>query len=195
MSCYFWICSKILSPHEVKVISGVFPVSRYKCYCDAITLKDFTNNWWDIFPLERVVPVVIDKLTKTYLKIIRLEKKQKEISSSYEVRLTSQTQTQYYFDSVINFNMMQILFFLKLLFGCPTANFGPLSRRQPHSPMLITYILHIRPEGHWKPHNVVGSLSPAEHLVGFEAGTFQFWSHCLNPLGHSISNKSCVVFF
>ena len=38
------------------------------------------------------------------------------------------------------------------------------------------------------PHNEVGSLSPAEHLVGFEPGTFQFWSQHLNPLGHSPQN-------
>ena len=43
-------------------------------------------------------------------------------------------------------------------------------------PMLITCILHIRPEGHQEPHNEVGSLSPAEHLVGFELApkTFSF---------------------
>ena len=41
-------------------------------------------------------------------------------------------------------------------------------------PMLITAFLPIRPEGHREPRNEVGSLSPAEHLVGFEPGTFQF---------------------
>ena len=40
-------------------------------------------------------------------------------------------------------------------------------------PMLITCVLHIRPEGHRGPHSEVGSLSPAERLVGFEPGTFQ----------------------
>ena len=48
--------------------------------------------------------------------------------------------------------------------------------------MLITCILHIRPEGHREPRNQVGSLSPAERLVGFEPGTFRFWSQRLNPL-------------
>ena len=51
-------------------------------------------------------------------------------------------------------------------------------------PMLITYVLHIQPEGHQEPCNEVGSLSSAERLVGFEPGTFWFWSQCLNPQGH-----------
>ena len=51
--------------------------------------------------------------------------------------------------------------------------------------MLITAFLHIRPEGHREPRNEVGSLSPAEHLVGFEWGTFRYFLQCLNPLGHS----------
>ena len=51
--------------------------------------------------------------------------------------------------------------------------------------MLITCVLHIQPESHWEPRNEVGSLSPAEHLVGFELETFWFWSQCFNPLGHS----------
>ena len=64
------------------------------------------------------------------------------------------------------------------------ANFGPLSRGQPHSPDVNHCVLHFRPEGHREPHNEVGSLSPAEHLVGFELETFQFLLQCLNPLGH-----------
>ena len=40
-------------------------------------------------------------------------------------------------------------------------------------------------EGHGEPHSEVGSLSPVEHLVGFEPGTFWFWLQRLNPLGHS----------
>ena len=41
-------------------------------------------------------------------------------------------------------------------------------------PMLITALLHIRPEGHQERCNEVESLSPNEYLVGFESGTFQF---------------------
>ena len=51
-------------------------------------------------------------------------------------------------------------------------------------PMLITCVLHIQPKGHQEPCNKVGSPSPAEHLMGFEPGTFWLWSQCLNPLGH-----------
>ena len=40
--------------------------------------------------------------------------------------------------------------------------------------MLITAFVQVRPEGCWEPHNEVRFLRPAEHLVGFEPGTFQF---------------------
>ena len=65
------------------------------------------------------------------------------------------------------------------------ANFGLLSRVQPHSPDVNHCVLHFRPEGHWEPRGEVGSLSPAKCLVGFEPGTFQFLLQCLNPLIHS----------
>ena len=64
------------------------------------------------------------------------------------------------------------------------ANFGPLSRGQPHSPDVNHCILHFHPEGHREPHNKVGLLSLAKQLVGFELGTFQFLQ-CLNSLSHS----------
>ena len=50
--------------------------------------------------------------------------------------------------------------------------------------MLITAVLHIRPEG-YRVQSEVGSLSLAERLVWFEQGTFQFILQRLNPLGHS----------
>ena len=65
------------------------------------------------------------------------------------------------------------------------ANFGPLSRGQPHSPDVNHCVLHFRPEGHREPRNEVGSLSPAKRLLGFEPGTFQFLVQCLDPLDHS----------
>ena len=65
------------------------------------------------------------------------------------------------------------------------ANFGPLSRGQPHSPDVNHCILHFRPEGHREPRSEVGSLSPVERLVGFEPGTFRFLLQRLNPLSHS----------
>ena len=51
--------------------------------------------------------------------------------------------------------------------------------------MLITCALHIRSKGHREPRNGVGTLVPAERLVGFELGIFRFCLQCLNPLGHS----------
>ena len=85
-----------------------------------------------------------------------------------------------------------VCFFLKLLFGCPMANFGPLSRGQPHSPDVNHCILHFRREGHREPRNEVGSQSLAEHLVGFEPGTFLLQR--LNPLGHSPHEPLLHIF-
>ena len=51
------------------------------------------------------------------------------------------------------------------------ANFGLLSKGQPHSPDVNHWVLHFRPEGHREPHNEVGSLNPAIPLVELEPGT------------------------
>ena len=61
-------------------------------------------------------------------------------------------------------------------------------------PMLIICVLHIWPEGHGEPCNEVGSLSLTECLVGFEAGTFWFWSQRLNWLGHSLLKKHILKY-
>ena len=79
---------------------------------------------------------------------------------------------------------MQIYIFLTAIW-LPMANFGLLSRWQPHSPDVNHYVLHFRPEGHRRPRSEVGSPSPAERLVGFEPGTFRFLLQRLKPLGHS----------
>ena len=43
------------------------------------------------------------------------------------------------------------------------------------NPMLITVFNLCRPVGHCRlPHNEIGSLNPANHLVGFEPGTILF---------------------
>ena len=65
------------------------------------------------------------------------------------------------------------------------ANFGPLSRVQPHSLDVNHCVLHFRPKGHWDPRGKVGSLSLSKCLVGFEPGSFEFLVQCLNPLIHS----------
>ena len=46
--------------------------------------------------------------------------------------------------------------------------------------------LHFLTESYGEPRSKVGSLSPAERLVGFEPGTFRFLLQRLNPLGHSL---------
>ena len=69
-----------------------------------------------------------------------------------------------------------------------TAIWLPHSQFQGDSltnPMLITVFVQVWLKGHQEPRNEVGSLSPAECLVGFEPGTFRFWLQCPNPLGHS----------
>ena len=68
--------------------------------------------------------------------------------------------------------------FFELLFGCPMANFEPLLRGKPHSHDVNHCISYFQPEGHWELRNKVGSLGPAECLVGFELGTFQFLLQC-----------------
>ena len=84
-------------------------------------------------------------------------------------------------------NDNKLNFFFKLLFGCPTANFWPFSRGQPHSPDVNHWVFtFFEPRvGHWEPRKEVGSLSPTERLVGFEPGTFRFLLQHLYPLGHS----------
>ena len=47
---------------------------------------------------------------------------------------------------------------------------------------MLLSVLHIWPEGHQESRNKVGSLNPAEPLVGFELQTFQFLLQRLNPL-------------
>ena len=49
-------------------------------------------------------------------------------------------------------------------------------------PMLITAFWYTESERHQEPCKKVGSLSPAEHLVGFEPDTFRFWLKHVSPL-------------
>ena len=75
--------------------------------------------------------------------------------------------------------------FCYLLFGYRMANFGPLSKGQPHLPDVNHQVFAFSAQDYWKPHNGVGPLSPVERLLGFEPGTFRFWLERLNSLGHS----------
>ena len=52
------------------------------------------------------------------------------------------------------------------------ANFGPLSKGQPHSPNVNHHIIQFQHEGHWELHKKVGFQSPVECLVGFEQRNF-----------------------
>ena len=58
--------------------------------------------------------------------------------------------------------------FFKLLFDCPTDNFGPLSRGQLTHPMLITEFYRFQPKDHWYPHSEVGSLNLAKGTIRFQ---------------------------
>ena len=64
------------------------------------------------------------------------------------------------------------------IFNCylaaPRPTLGHYRGGSLTQPMLITCVLHIRPEGHREVNNEVGSLRLAQCLVGFELGTFQF---------------------
>ena len=50
--------------------------------------------------------------------------------------------------------------FFKCLFGCPTANFGPLLRGLSHSPDVTTLFYWLPSESHQEPHDEIGSLGP-----------------------------------
>ena len=75
-------------------------------------------------------------------------------------------------------DLMYYLDTLKGFFNCylaaPRPTLGHYRGGSLTHPMLITCVLHIRPEGYWDPRSEVGSLSTAEHLVGFEPETFRF---------------------
>ena len=57
-----------------------------------------------------------------------------------------------------------------------------------------------QPEYHWEPRNDVGSLSPAERLVGFEPGSFisssfiLFFVFLMSPL-FLLSKRTSIIFY
>ena len=65
-------------------------------------------------------------------------------------------------------------FFFNCYLAAPRPTLGHYRGDSLTHPILITAFLHIRPEGHREPRSEVGSLGPAERLVGFEPGTFRF---------------------
>ena len=84
--------------------------------------------------------------------------------------------------SISHFLYMSICgHFFKLLFGCPMANFGPLLRRQPHSPDLnhlrFTYLTRSSPgasQRDWVPIQIT------------QLGNSNLWQKC-------IYSSSCMV--
>ena len=85
-------------------------------------------------------------------------------------------------------------FFFNCYLAAPRPTLGHYRGDSLTHPMLITAFLHFRPEGHREPRSKVGSLSPAEHLVGFEPGIFRFLLQHLNPLGHSPQIVVIAIF-
>ena len=71
-----------------------------------------------------------------------------------------------------------------------------LNRESLTNPKLITVKL-FSAKGHQELFNKVGSLSLAKYLVGFELGSFQFYSQSLNLLGHSTAKQrfNSLMFF
>ena len=87
--------------------------------------------------------------------------------------------------AAILLHILLSLHFFNCYLAAPRPTLGHCRRDSLIHSMLISAFLKLRPEDHWEPHSEVGSLSPAERLVGFELETFPFWLQRLNPLGHS----------
>ena len=68
----------------------------------------------------------------------------------------------------------KFFFFFNYYLAAPRPTSGHYRGDSLTHPMLITAFVHVRPGGHREPHSEVGSLGPAERLVGFEPGTFRF---------------------
>ena len=86
-----------------------------------------------------------------------------------------------------NWTLFKIIIFFNCYLAAPRPTLGRCQGDSLTNPMLIIAFYLFRPEGHREPRNEVGSLSPAEHLVGFEPGTLILitTSQRLNSLGHS----------
>ena len=75
--------------------------------------------------------------------------------------------------------------FCKFYLAAPRPTLGHYHRDSLTHSMFITAFIQILPGGYREPRNENGSLSPAEHLVGFEPGTLRLWLQRINPLCHS----------
>ena len=67
--------------------------------------------------------------------------------------------------------------FPKVVFICysaaPRPTLGHWRGFSLTNPIIIIVFYNVRPEGHQKPRNEVGSLSPANRLAGFELGSLR----------------------
>ena len=87
------------------------------------------------------------------------------------------------------------LFIYYVLFGCPSANFGPLPRAQPYSPNLHHSIyVKFQPKSHWELPNKIGFLNPAKRLVNFQPGTFWFTHNPLTLLAFTFTMHDTSIY-
>ena len=87
-------------------------------------------------------------------------------------------------------NHIHVYFLFNCYLAAPRPTMGNFWGDSLTHPMLITAFLNFRPEGHREPRNKVGTLSPAERLVGFEPGTCRFLLQRLNSL--CLSPQKCM---
>ena len=84
----------------------------------------------------------------------------------------------FYCEKLPNTKILPNLNIKNHFFNCylpaPWQTLGHSRGGSPSYLMLITVFDLFRDKGHWEPHNEAGSHCPAEHLGGFEPGTFQF---------------------
>ena len=109
--------------------------------------------------------------------------------------------TQLLIHTITHQHMVQALFFVAdehtyfyLLFGYLTANFALFFRGEPHSPNVKHCVIHSRHEGYHEFRSEVGSLNSANHLVGFEPGTFQFYHDTLTHRDSLPKNQFIKTF-
>ena len=68
--------------------------------------------------------------------------------------------------------------FFNCYFAAPRSPLGHSQGDSLTNPMIITAFAQFQPEGHWEPCNVVGSLSPTKHLMGFNQKPSNSYSQC-----------------
>ena len=89
-------------------------------------------------------------------------------TKSYKINVIQVLKTDYIKSSLCVKKLIAAIFFFFFFFNCylavPRPALGHSQGGSLTNSMLITVLVHIRPEGHWEPRNKVGSLSPAERF-------------------------------